>query len=304
QPRGRKKQMTTATTRFGLVKFDLISFLPTSTRVKSATLQMVPIKMPPKATIWLLSVGGEWSEAETTDLNAPPIVMVPVAAMEVPRRSNQQSLDADVTDIVRRWVTNPSQNNGFALKAEAGETVIFATKENVPRTPRLIVVFEESNGGEGAAGGGGWAGGAGGGGGGGGAGGGGARGGRWGPREHRHGRSSARRDGCEGSDRDVWPLRADRADRCDRDGWDCWSDRSDRCDRSRWRGRGDGADGSPRTAGADRRHGGHGHNGSNGRRRSDRGHRNHRADGGEWTAGRGRADGAPRTPAADPGPGA
>src|SRR5262249_57098677 len=152
QPRGRKKQMTTATTRFGLVKFDLISFLPTSTRVKSATLQMVPIKMPPKATIWLLSVGGEWSEAETTDLNAPPIVMVPVAAMEVPRRSNQQSLDADVTDIVRSWVANPSENNGLALKAEEGETVIFATKENVPRTPRLIVVFEESNGGQGSTG--------------------------------------------------------------------------------------------------------------------------------------------------------
>jgi len=148
QPRGRKKQMMTAATRFGLVKFDLIAFLPTSTAIKSATLQMVPIKMPPKATIWLLAVGGEWSEAETTDLNAPPIIMVPVGSMGVPPHSNQKSLDADVTDVVRRWVANPSDNNGLALKAEEGETVIFATKENVPRTPRLIVVFEESNGGE------------------------------------------------------------------------------------------------------------------------------------------------------------
>ena len=131
------------------VKFDLIAFLPTSTAIQNATLQMVPIKMPPKATIWLLAVGGEWSEAETTDLNAPPIIMVPVGAMDVPRHSNQQSLDGDVTDIVRRWVANPSENNGLALKAEEGETVIFATKENVPRTPRLIVVFEETNGGEG-----------------------------------------------------------------------------------------------------------------------------------------------------------
>src|SRR4029077_15723339 len=149
QPRGRKKQMMTAATRFGLVKFDLIAFLPSSTAIKSATLQMVPIKMPPKATIWLLAVGGEWSEAATTDLNAPPIIMVPVGSMDVPRHSNQQSLDGDVTDIVRRWVANPSDNNGLALKAEKGETVIVATKENVPRTPRLIVVFEESNGGEG-----------------------------------------------------------------------------------------------------------------------------------------------------------
>jgi hypothetical protein len=55
QARGRKKQMVTAATRFGLVKFNLIAFLPTSTQVKSATLQMVPIQMPPRATIWLLT---------------------------------------------------------------------------------------------------------------------------------------------------------------------------------------------------------------------------------------------------------
>jgi hypothetical protein len=59
RPRGRKRQMTAARTRFALVKFDLISFLSTSTQVESATLQMVPVKMPPKATIWLLAVGGE-----------------------------------------------------------------------------------------------------------------------------------------------------------------------------------------------------------------------------------------------------
>ena len=110
---------------------------------------MVPIKMPPAATIWLLEVTGEWSEAQTTDLNAPSINMTPIGAMDVPPHSNQQSLDADVTDIVRRWVANPSENNGFALKTEHGETTYLATKENVPRTPRLIIVFEESNGGEG-----------------------------------------------------------------------------------------------------------------------------------------------------------
>jgi hypothetical protein len=141
-------QMVAAATRFGLVKFNLISLLPASTQVKSARLEIVPIKMSPKATIWLLAVGGEWSEAETTDLNAPPIVMVPVGAMDVRQRSNQQSLDEDVTDIVSRWVANPSENNGLALKTEKGETVVVATKENVPRTPRLIAVFEESNGGE------------------------------------------------------------------------------------------------------------------------------------------------------------
>jgi hypothetical protein len=128
QPRGRKKQMVAAATRLGLVKFNLISLLPTSTQVKSAMLQMVPIKMPRKATIWLLAVGGEWSEAETTDVNAPPILMVPVGAMDVPPRSNQQSLDADVTDIVRRWVANPSENDGLALKTEKGETVVFARR--------------------------------------------------------------------------------------------------------------------------------------------------------------------------------
>ena len=64
-------------------------------------------------------------------MNAPPIIMVPVGQMEVPPRSNQKSLDADVTDIVRRWVANPSENNGLALKAELGQTVIFATAELV-----------------------------------------------------------------------------------------------------------------------------------------------------------------------------
>ena len=93
---------------------------------------MVPIKMPPEATIWLLEVTGEWSEAQTTDLNAPSINMTPIGAMDVPPHSNQQSLDADVTDIVRRWVANPSENNGFALKTEQGETVNLATKEKRP----------------------------------------------------------------------------------------------------------------------------------------------------------------------------
>ena len=79
--------------------------------------------MPPRATIWLLAVGGEWSETETTDLNAPSIIMAPIGSMDVPHHSNQKSLDADVTDIVRSWVANPSENNGFALKAEEGETV-------------------------------------------------------------------------------------------------------------------------------------------------------------------------------------
>src|SRR5262245_47310855 len=88
QPRGRKKQMVTSGTKFGLIKFNLISFLPTSTSIKSATLQMVPIKMPPDATIWLLEVSGEWSEAFTTDLTAPSIIMVPIGAMDVPPHSN------------------------------------------------------------------------------------------------------------------------------------------------------------------------------------------------------------------------
>jgi hypothetical protein len=57
--------------------------------------------------------------------------MVPVGQIEVPARSNQKSLDADVTDIVRRWVANPSENNGLALKAELGQTVILATAELV-----------------------------------------------------------------------------------------------------------------------------------------------------------------------------
>ena len=152
QPRGRKKEMVSTGTKFGLVKFNLISFLPTNTSIQSATLQMVSIKMPPKATIWLLEVTGEWSEAFTTDLTAPSINRTPIGAMDVPPHANQQSLDADVTDIVRRWVANPSENNGFALKSEHGETVTLATKENVPRTPRLIVVFEESNGGQGSTG--------------------------------------------------------------------------------------------------------------------------------------------------------
>jgi hypothetical protein len=152
QPRGRRKEMVSTGTKFGLVKFNLISFLPTSTSIKSATLQMVPIKMPPKATIWLLEVTEEWSEAETTDLNAPSINMTPIGAMDVPPHSNQKSLDADVTDIVRIWAANPSENNGFAFKTEQGQTANLATKENVPRTPRLIVVFEESNGGQGSTG--------------------------------------------------------------------------------------------------------------------------------------------------------
>src|SRR4029077_17092828 len=147
QPRGRKKQMVAATIRLGLVKFDLIAFLPTSTSIKSATLQMVPIKMPPKATIWLLEVTGEWSEAQTSDLNAPSVTMTPIGAMDVPPRSNQQSLEADVTNIVRSWVANPSENNGFALKTEGGKRGNLAPKENVPRTPGLMVVFEGSNGG-------------------------------------------------------------------------------------------------------------------------------------------------------------
>src|SRR5215468_9499823 len=148
RPRGRQKRMVTSPTRFGLVKFNLIALLPSSTQIKSATLQLVAIKMPKRTTVSLFAVGGEWSEARTTDLNAPPIIMATVGAMDVPRRSNQQSLDADVTDIVRSWVANPSENHGLALQTE-GRRVLFATKENVPRTPRLIVVFEESNGGGG-----------------------------------------------------------------------------------------------------------------------------------------------------------
>src|SRR5215475_302764 len=151
RPRGRQKQMVTSPTRFGLVKFNLIALLPSSTQIKSATLQLVAIKMPRSTTVSLFAVGGEWSEARTTDVNAPPIIAAPVGAMDVPRRSNQQSLDADVTDIVRSWVANPSENHGLALQTE-GRRVLFATKENVPRTPRLIVVFEESNGGQGSTG--------------------------------------------------------------------------------------------------------------------------------------------------------
>src|SRR5262249_37818842 len=82
RPRGRKNQRVPGATRFGLIKFNLIAFLPASTQVKSATLQMVPIATP-SATVWLLAVGGEWSEAETTDVNAPPIVMAPVGTMDV-----------------------------------------------------------------------------------------------------------------------------------------------------------------------------------------------------------------------------
>jgi hypothetical protein len=90
---------------------------------------MVPIKMPPKATIWLLAVGGEWSEAETTDLNAPPIIMVPIGAMDVPPHSNQESLDADVTDIVADgWRTRPRTTGSHSRPRPARPSSLLARR--------------------------------------------------------------------------------------------------------------------------------------------------------------------------------
>jgi hypothetical protein len=85
-----------------------------------------------------------WNEDQTTDLNAPAIATAPTPPSTTVPGSGLRFVDVDVTDIVRGWVDKPADNQGFGLRA--GQKVIFATKEQVPRAPKLVITFESSTG--------------------------------------------------------------------------------------------------------------------------------------------------------------
>ncbi len=146
---GREATLSTGQRRIGLVQFDLLSLLPPGSRLTRAVLRMDAVRMPPSTTVSVFAVAGPWDEVFTTAGDPPPIEATPVASTTVPANPTRTPLEWDVTDLARRWLAQPATNAGIAVRVESARTVLFATKENVRRAPRLLVTFDAPAVGEG-----------------------------------------------------------------------------------------------------------------------------------------------------------
>ncbi len=112
------------------VRFDLTS-LPvtlTAATVSSATLILWVNRVSAAGLMQVSEVAGAWTEAAITS-NAQPLLGNAVGALRA--STGSQFIWIDVTSSVKKWLTTPAGNQGFAL-AGVGATVVFLdSKESV-----------------------------------------------------------------------------------------------------------------------------------------------------------------------------
>ena len=136
QPRGRKKQMMTAATRFGLVKFrTFIAFLPALRRIDQERNAADGPDQDAAQGDDLAARGDRRMERSRNDRpeRAPRSSWCRSARWTCPgTRIRHRSMRTSRTSFADGWRTYRSENDGLALKAEQGETVIFGDQGERP----------------------------------------------------------------------------------------------------------------------------------------------------------------------------
>ncbi len=117
-----------------LLRFDL-SVLPaglTAAKVQRATLVLFANRVGSAGAVEVQAVNTGWDEAGAT-AQAAPALAGPGTGPLLTVRTAQQFLSADVTALVRQWVSNPGSHFGFALTpalSAPGTVVFLDSKEN------------------------------------------------------------------------------------------------------------------------------------------------------------------------------
>jgi hypothetical protein len=117
-----------------LLRFDL-SVLPaglSAAKVQRATLILFVNRVGSPGALEVQAVNAGWEEA-TASAQAAPALAGAGSGPVVPVRGAQQFLTADLTALVRQWVTNPASNFGVALTpalSAPGTVVFLDSKEN------------------------------------------------------------------------------------------------------------------------------------------------------------------------------
>jgi len=117
-----------------LVKFDLGS-LPDgliANQIVKATVQLwVETTPAASGSINIFQISKAWDGASVTYGNKPPYLGTPKTTRALITGGSNYSLEADVTEQVKAWVTTPASNYGLALVAATAATnVSFDSKEN------------------------------------------------------------------------------------------------------------------------------------------------------------------------------
>jgi hypothetical protein len=143
---GGKPTLVAGTKETSFIRFDL-SALPAnfpSDQIVRATLRLWLEKTTRAGAIKVVSVDAAWTEAAITGRTLPASGAVEAATLALQAGQRKVYLSADVTALVKEWVSAQRTNNGFALKSDAsGGAGVFDSKENsaTSHEPQLELIL-------------------------------------------------------------------------------------------------------------------------------------------------------------------
>jgi len=114
----------------GLLQFDLSTLPPgtTDSSIVQAKLILFANKVTASGTIDVSEAVGSWNESSVNGTNNPALGTV--VASGVPVTAGNTFITVDVTQAVKDWLGNVAPNNGLAIAASAGASILFDSKEN------------------------------------------------------------------------------------------------------------------------------------------------------------------------------
>jgi hypothetical protein len=142
---GTNPNLTISASNNVYLKFRLSSTLPAGTlssHIAKATLKLYVGNVTAAGTVDVVELADQWSEKTITARNAPALSDLIASGVAIDINKKGQYLLIDVTTAVKYWLDS-STNNGLALVAGSGASVMFDSKENsqTSHEPELIVTL-------------------------------------------------------------------------------------------------------------------------------------------------------------------
>jgi hypothetical protein len=143
---GSKPTLTVGARQTVFIRFDLSS-VPANfpaDQIAKATLRLWLTKATRPGPLDVVSVDEAWAEAVVSGKTAPAFGAVQAATITLEAGQHKAYLGADLTSLVKEWISGQRANHGLALQSDdAGGAGIFDSKENsaTSHEPQLELVL-------------------------------------------------------------------------------------------------------------------------------------------------------------------
>ncbi len=140
---GGSTSITVNSTNSVLLQFDLADILPagtTASQVSRARLILFPDKVSTAGDFDVYGVTGAWSETSVTYATRPAVSSS--AGGTGTAKLGYRSTFVAVTGLVQGWISSPSSNHGFEIKASGSTNFTIDTKENTATSRPAVLQID------------------------------------------------------------------------------------------------------------------------------------------------------------------